>query len=151
MKLRPPALSLTSWAIIACVGLILFIGAGLARPSFLGFKFDPFGMDRRTIDNLTTERDFARSDASARSLEVEGMVEQQARIEAAANRAARAATIAAQATTEARSAPDADTPLDPTRADRLHAVDRELCALSPASCASRAAATDPAGSGDNAL
>lgn len=151
MKLRPPALSLTGWAIIACFGVILFVGAGLARPSFLGFKFDPFGMDRRKIENLTTERDYARSDASARSLEVEGMVEQQARIEAAANRAARAAAIAAQATTEARSAPDANIPLDPSRADRLHAVDRELCALSPASCAGPAAAPGPAGGGDSAL
>lgn len=35
---------------------------------------------------------------------------------------------------EARAAPDADAPIDPSRADRLRAHDRELCRLRPTIC-----------------
>jgi len=40
----------------------------------------------------------------------------------------------AQAIAEARSAPDATTPLDPQRADRLRAADERLCLDAPALC-----------------
>jgi hypothetical protein len=52
--------------------VVAFVGLGFARPTILGFQFDPFGLDRRKIENLTEERDVARSDASARGLEVDG-------------------------------------------------------------------------------
>jgi hypothetical protein len=44
----------------------------------------------------------------------------------------------AQAIAEARSAPDATTPLDPMRADRLRAADFRLCDQFPGFCASDA-------------
>lgn len=53
----------------------------------------------------------------------------------------------AQAIAEARSAPDATTPLDLVRADRLRTADQRLCDASPGICAS----PDPAGSGEDAL
>lgn len=60
--------------------------------------------------------------------------------------------IAAQAETEARTAPDADTPLAPERADRLRSHDLRLCDEFPGFCADpdpaagRAGAVPPAGS-----
>jgi hypothetical protein len=60
--------------------------------------------------------------------------------------------IAAQAETEARNAPDADTPLAPERADRLRSHDFRLCDEFPGFCADpdpaagRAGAVPPAGS-----
>ncbi len=45
----------TGWLIIAAVAVVLFGLAGLARPSFLGFKFDPFGIDARKLDQLTDQ------------------------------------------------------------------------------------------------
>jgi len=60
--------------------------------------------------------------------------------------------IAAQAETEARNAPDADTPLAPERADRLRSHDLRLCDEFPGFCAdpdpaaSRAGAVPTAGS-----
>jgi hypothetical protein len=60
--------------------------------------------------------------------------------------------IAAQAETEARNAPDADTPLAPERADRLRSHDLRLCDEFPGFCADpdpaagRAGAVPPAGS-----
>ena len=54
----------------------------------------------------------------------------------------------AQAIAEARSAPDATTPLDPMRADRLRAADDRLCQqLGYATCAD----ADPSDSGADAL
>lgn len=59
--------------------------------------------------------------------------------------------IAAQAETEARNAPDADTPLAPERADRLRSHDLRLCNEFPGLCAdpdlagSRPDAVPPAG------
>ncbi len=55
--------------------------------------------------------------------------------------------IAAQAETEARTAPDATTPLSQERADRLRSADFRLCNEFPALCA----VADPAGSGAGAL
>ena len=55
--------------------------------------------------------------------------------------------IAAQAETEARNAPDADTPLAPERADRLRSHDLRLCNEFPGLCAD----PDPAGSGPDAV
>lgn len=53
----------------------------------------------------------------------------------------------AQAIAEARSAPDATTPLDPVRADRLRTADNRLCDASPGICAD----PDASGRGPNAL
>jgi hypothetical protein len=49
-----------------------------------------------------------------------------------------------EAVAQARSAPDAASPLDPMRADRLRAADKRLCDASPALCAGPdAAGSDP--------
>jgi hypothetical protein len=53
--------------------------------------------------------------------------------------------IASQAETEARNAPDADTPLAPERADRLRSHDLRMCNAFPALCADPDAADGRAG------
>ena len=52
-----------------------------------------------------------------------------------------------EAIAQARSAPDAATPLDPMRADRLRAADQWLCRASPSLCAD----SNPAGSRPDAM
>ena len=40
----------TGWAILAAIALIAFVGLGLARPTFLGIQFDPFGNEPLSTD-----------------------------------------------------------------------------------------------------
>lgn len=89
-----------------------------------------------------TQRDTARADAENRSLEVEGEREQAARVETFHTSEVIIRDLTSRAETEARSAPDADMPLDPARADRLRAHDRGLCVNAPRSCPP-APAVDP--------
>lgn len=87
------------------------------------------------------QRDHAQSDAANRGLEVEGEREQAARVETFHTSEVIIRDLTSRAETEARSAHDADTPLDPARADRLRAHDRGLC-LQTGLCAP-APAVDP--------
>lgn len=134
MKARLPSLGLQGWIIVGCVGVVLFIGAGLARPSFLGLQFDPFGLDQRKIDSLTTERDREASNGVARGLEVEGMAEQAARLDATHRIIVDVNADTAQVAAEARSAPDGQTDLSPDSLSRIRANDRRLCDRFPATC-----------------
>lgn len=52
---------------------------------------------------------------------------------------------AAEAVLEARRAPDAETPLDPERADRLRAADQRLCDLYAGACGPAEGAAAPGG------
>jgi hypothetical protein len=146
---RLPKLDPTSWAIILAMSVIAFVGLGVARPTVLGFQFDPFGLDRRKIENLTEERDVARSDASARGLEVEGERAQTDRVDAHTTVLIETRTVTAEATAAARSAPDANDLLPADRGNRLRNADRRMCELAPAVCAATSA--DPAGGGASAL
>lgn len=87
------------------------------------------------------QRDFAQADAANRSLEVEGEREQAARVETFHTSELIIRDLTSRAETEARSAPDAESPLDPARADRLRAHDRGLC-LQTGLCAAPAS-VDP--------
>ena len=87
------------------------------------------------------QRDFSQADAENRSLEVEGEREQAARVETFHTSEVIIRDLTSRAETEARSAPDASTPLDTARADRLRAHDRGLC-LQTGLCAP-APAVDP--------
>jgi hypothetical protein len=51
--------------------------------------------------------------------------------------------LSRQAEIEARTAPDAETPLDPDRVARIRAADNRLCIVAPSICPD----SDPAGSG----
>jgi hypothetical protein len=130
----------TGWLIIAAVAVALLGVAGLVRPNFLGLKFDPFGIDARKIDWLETE-------VSVLEREATGNAEIAAATQTFHTREVVIRDLARQSETEARTAPDAETPLDPDRVARIRAADHRLCIVAPSICAS----PDPAGSGSGAV
>jgi hypothetical protein len=117
----------TGWLVIAAVAVVLFGLAGLARPSFLGLKFDPFGIDARKIDRLEGE-------VSVLEREATGNAEIAAATQTFHTREVVIRELSRQAEIEARTAPDAETPLDPDRVGRLRAADNRLCSAYPAIC-----------------
>lgn len=130
----------TGWLVIAAVAVVLFGLAGLARPSVLGLKFDPFGIDARKIDRLEGE-------VSVLEREAVGQAEIAAATQTFHTREVVIRDLARQSETEARTAPDAETPLDPDRVARIRAADHRLCIVAPTICAN----PDPAGSGADAV
>jgi hypothetical protein len=130
----------TGWLVIAAVAVVLFGLAGLARPGFLGLKFDPFGIDARKIDRLETE-------VSVLEREATGNAEIAAATQTFHTREVVIRDLARQSETEARTAPDAETPLDPDRVARIRAADHRLCIVAPAICAD----ADNAGRGNAVL
>jgi hypothetical protein len=134
------ALSKTGWLVIAAVAVVLFGLAGLARPSFLGLKFDPFGIDARKLDQLTDQ-------VSVMEREAIGNAEVAAATQTFHTREVVIRELSRQAEIEARTASDAETPLDPDRVARIRAADNRLCIVAPSICAS----PDPAGSGADAV
>lgn len=97
----------------------------------LGFRWDPLELDRRRLDAARVQAAAGDAAAAARRLEQQGQAVQQGRLETFNNTTTQAARATAAAVTQARSAEDADTPLDPDRLRRLREHDRELCRLAP--------------------
>jgi hypothetical protein len=123
----------TGWLVIAAVAVVLFGLAGLARPSFLGLKFDPFGIDARKIDRLETE-------VSVLEREAVGQAEIATATQTFHTREVVIRNLSRQAEIEARTASDAETPLTPDRVGRLRAADHRLCSAYPAICSNPDAA-----------
>ena len=117
----------TGWLVVIAVAVVLFGLAGLARPSFLGFKFDPFGIDARKIDRLESE-------VSVLEREAVGNAEVAVATQTFHTREVVIRELSRQAEIEARTAPDAETPLDPSRVARLRSADNRLCSAYPAIC-----------------
>ncbi|WEK56821.1 MAG: hypothetical protein P0Y52_09700 [Candidatus Brevundimonas phytovorans] len=109
----------------AAVLLLAIAGRGL------GLRWDPFDLQQKRLDAAQAQASQAERDADARRIETAGQAQQAVRLEIhhRQNLAVERATVAA--VTQARSAEDANQLLDPVRADRLHAHDRELCRLAP--------------------
>ena len=97
----------------------------------------------RQVQDLTTRLTTAEADAAARAAEAAGNADQVRRVETVHRQVIELRDVTDPVIHEARSAPDASTPLDPDRADRLRQHDRRLCELVPGVCA-------PAGSGSAA-
>lgn len=133
------------WSVLAVALVIAAVAVGRG----LGLRWDPFDLSGRRLREAEARAGIATADAGARRLEIEGMAGQVRRTEHLHQQAVAVARVTAGATAQARSAPDASTPLDPARADRLLRHDRELCRLAPALCS--AAKADPAAGGDQAL
>jgi len=117
----------TGWLVIAAVAVVLFGLAGLARPSFLGLKFDPFGIDARKMDQLTDQ-------VSVMEREAAGNAEIAIASQTFHTREVVIRDLARQAEIEARTASDAETPLDPDRVARIRAADNRLCIVAPSIC-----------------
>jgi hypothetical protein len=130
----------TGWLVIAAVAAVLFGLAGLARPSLLGFKFDPFGIDARKIDRL-------ENDVSVLEREAVGNAEIATATQTFHTREVVIRELSRNAEIEARMASDANTPLDPDRVARIRAADHRLCIVAPTVCPD----PDPAGSGSPAV
>jgi hypothetical protein len=130
----------TGWLIIAAVAVVMFGLASLARPSFLGLKFDPFGIDARKIDRLESE-------VSVLEREAAGNAEIASATQTFHTREVVIRELSRNAEIDARKAHDAETPLDPDRVARIRAADNRLCIVTPAICP----APDPAGSRTDAV
>lgn len=119
------------------IALILLANAWNGLWSFL-----PWSAESRQ-ERAETARDVAQDDASARSIESQGQAEQIQRIETTHRQIVTVQNATQDAITQARSAPDANDPLEPGRAIRLQSSDRMLCGYAPDLC--RPAASDAAG------
>ncbi|WP_312813057.1 hypothetical protein [Brevundimonas sp.] len=124
-------------------GILLLIIAFVALDG-LGFSFDPFDLSAKRLARAEQQRDQAQQDATARRIEAAGTVETLRRVEQVTIQIRAAEQIAFQSATAAAEAPDANTPVDPSRLDRLRLADDRLCQLRPAICAEPATTTDPA-------
>lgn len=115
------------WLVLVGVMVVLLTVAGRG----VGLRWDPFDLQQRRLEAAQAQATRAESDAEARRLEVAGRDQQAAGLEIHHRQtlAVERATVAA--VTQARSAEDANDSLDPVRAHRLRAHDRELCRLAP--------------------
>lgn len=118
------------------VALILLANAWNGLWSFL-----PWSAESR-LERAETARNEAQDDASARSIESQGQADQIQRIETVHRQIVTVQNATQDAITQARSAPDANNPLEPGRAVRLQSSDRMLCGYAPDLC--RPAAPDAA-------
>ena len=122
--------TLTPTGRLVLVGLALVALLGIAGRG-LGLRWDPFGFQQRRVERAEARAAWAETDVAARRAEVAGQAAQAIHLETHHRHilAVERATVAA--VTQARSAEDANDLLDPVRADRLRAHDRELCRLAP--------------------
>ena len=122
------------WLFVAVAAVVGLLVVGHAA----GLRWDPLGLAGRRARTAEQRAATHASDAAARRLELEGVAAQGRRLDDHHQRALETARITAAAEAEARSAHDANISLDPARAGRLRAHDRELCRIHPASCFSAA-------------
>lgn len=126
------------------------VAAGAVVLGGLGFRWDPFQLDRRRADRAEQAAAVAAAEAAARSAEAEGQAGQVARLDAAVRTTVALERATARSLETARTADDASVPLPPDRARRLRDHDRELCRLAP-DLLGCPAAPDPAGDGEPAV
>lgn len=141
MKTREWMRALTPLGWLTTVGMILTLLAVAGHG--VGLRWDPFDLKQRRLDRALSRASLAENEAEARRVEALARGQQSARLDIHHKQvlAVERATVAA--IVQARNADDADELLERTRADRLHAHDRELCGVSP-ELEGCAAAVDPA-------
>jgi len=100
--------------------------------------------DESRLDRAEVRLDRLQTDLAERQAQVEALERQAAATHAAHDTITQARTITARATAHAETAPDAETEIDPDRADRLRDADRRLCALQPDLCSDDRPAADGA-------
>jgi hypothetical protein len=147
MPRLPGPLTPLGW-LIAGVAVLIAVGMLAAAWDRL-WAWLPWSTERQ-LDGQTQRADTAEDQALASGLQAEGESDQVRRIDTYAHQIITIQTATAQGAAEARSAPDADTLLDPDRADRLRRHDGELCRISP-TLAGCGPAADPAGGGGAAV
>jgi hypothetical protein len=144
--------ALTPLGWLATVAVVLTLGFALLGG--LGFRWDPLNLQQKRLAAVQTQaRDAAATadaQANARRLEAEGAAAHARHVDHYQHRTTAAERATATAVAQARSADDAEHPLEHRRADRLRGHDDELRRLAPDldGCASAAV---PAGGGEAAL
>ena len=128
-----PRLLWTAFAAVVCIIALIAVAS---------FLSDPFGFKARKIDRLQREAATAQSEADARTLESEGRAGQLDRLETYHREVITIQSATEPFAAEARSAPDANTPLDTHWRDLLRRSNGSLC--QHVTC-SPAAPDDPAG------
>ena len=114
------------------VGLLALAGGVvLFSADAIGIRLDPFGLDRRRLEMAQARATRAERDAAARAAEALGERAQVRRLERTLQTIRATETLTSTAVHAARTADDADNPLEPERAARLRAHDGELCRLAP--------------------
>lgn len=137
---------LTTAAAVVALGFVLLGG--------LGFRWDPLNLQHRRLEAARTQaRDataVAAAHADARRIETEGAAAQARRVGHYHHMTGTADRATTAAVAKARSADDADHPLETRRVDRLRDHDGELCRIAPAldGCAGAAGL---AGGGDTSV
>src|SRR5690606_36075718 len=104
---------------LALAAVLIALGRGL------GLHWDPFGLGERRLETARSRAETAEADAAARRLEVEGAADLSRRLDRHHQQSVELARVTAAADAQSRKADDADVPLDPARAARLRAHDRQ--------------------------
>lgn len=94
-----------------------------------GLRWDPFDWGERRLERAEARATLAEAEALARTLEVQGEREQRVRLDIHQQTVRAAETATAVVLQQTGSADDASLPLEPARAARLVAHDRELCRI----------------------
>ena len=133
------ALTPLAWlaaGVVALVCLVVLLGG-------LGFRWDPLNLQQKrlaaALDRARTASAEAAAQDRARRLEAQGAADQALRVDHHQQKTTKAERATAAVLVQARSADDADQPLDPRRADRLRDHDGQLCRIAPGldGCAAR--------------
>lgn len=127
------------WLAVVGAAFLLLLIAGRG----LGLRWDPLHLQARRLETAQRRADQAEAQVTARALEAAARGRQIDSLDAFHRHTQAVGRATASAETRARTADDADTPLDPARAQRLRDHDRELCRLAPA-VGGCAAPADPA-------
>lgn len=152
IRMFPARPLIPGWARVAavCLAALIAIAAAAHQWDRL-WAWLPWSAEAR-LERVVRDRDRWAAEAAARAAEARLLNAQLRRVETAQRRVVELRDLTAPVIHQARSAPDANQPLDPDRADRLRDHDRRLCELAPGACAAApAAASDPAGAGDAAM
>ncbi|EGF94641.1 hypothetical protein BDIM_14650 [Brevundimonas diminuta ATCC 11568] len=132
--------------LVGLAALVLFLGLNA-----VGLRFDPFHLKAKRADRAEAAAQASADDAGARRIEAAGAADTVQRIDRITVQIRAADAIAHQSAIAAQEAPDANSPVDPARLDRLQLADRQLCELRPALCSDAAAPARYAGSGAASL
>ena len=100
--------------------------------------------DESRLERAEVRLDRLQTDLAERQAQVQALERQAAATHVAHDTLTQARAITARATAHAETAPDAETEMDPDRADRLRDADRRLCALQPGLCSGNRPAADGA-------
>lgn len=116
------------WRYVLIIGLVIGLVILVANLWNGLWSFLPWSAESR-LQRSESAREYAESNASARTLESQGNAEQIQRVETFHRQEVVLRDLTEQSINEARSAPDATDRPSPEYADALRAADERLCHL----------------------